>query len=96
MAATIEKMLQQQIDLIQEITKAMKDVIDACEYYTDENEDLNMRLFAYQEEFAEISDRMENLEAQNFKLRKTIWKLKNDFKCTCEGVERHTCRRWYQ
>jgi predicted nuclease with TOPRIM domain len=81
MSATIEKMLQQQIDIIQDLAKAMKDVIDACEFYTDQNEDLNMRIFAYQEEFAELEDRIDKLQGENFKLRKTIWKLKNDCKC---------------
>jgi len=98
-------MLQQQIDIIQDLATSMKDVVDACEYYTDENICLNDRLAVYEEEFSEFQSlyedevielhkTMEKLQAENFKLRKTIWQLKSVFKCDCEGVKKHTCMAW--
>lgn len=94
MEATIEEMLQQQIKLIQDLAKAMKEVIESCEYFQDQNDELMTKVCMYKAEFEEMKERILALEGQNFKLRKTIWKLKNDFNCTCEGVDSHTCPKF--
>ena len=91
MAATIEQMLQQQINIIQDLSRSMKEVIESCEYFQDQNEELQMKVETYEEEFEVMKERIVALEGQNFKLRKTIWRLKSDFNCTCEEVGRHSC-----
>ena len=94
MAATIEQMLQQQINIIQDLSKSIKEVIESCEYYYDRNEELELKVELYEEEFQTMKERILALEGQNFKLRKTIWKLKSDFNCTCEGVGSHACENF--
>lgn len=112
MTATIEKMLQQQIDIIKELSKAMQNVICSCEALSEENHDLSNQMTEMSqelqtaaeensdlvnkidvmtEEFHTLTERLMILEGQNFKLRKTIWKLKGDFNCTCDGVGWHSC-----
>lgn len=91
MEPTIEEMLQQQIKLIQDLAKAMKEVIESCEFFQEQNDELLDKVALYKAEFKEMKERILCLEGQNFKLRKSIWKLKSDFNCTCEGVDTHTC-----
>lgn len=91
MSATIEEMLQQQINIIHDLSKAMKQIIESCEYFQEHNDDLEKQLEAYKDEYDVMIQRIFLLEGQNFKLRKTIWKLKSEFECTCDGVEDHTC-----
>lgn len=91
MIATIEQMFQKQLTLIKDMAQSVRDIIESCEYFHDANEELEKRMIAYEEEVSELNHRVMVLEAQNFRLRKTIWKLKNDFNCTCDGVDRHSC-----
>jgi hypothetical protein len=77
--ANYEKLLIRLGTCVADLTYAMKDIIATNEVMEEENR--------------QLLDRLMSLEGQNFKLRKTIWRLKSDFGCTCEGVEIHTCEK---